>query len=139
MTHEDRTTLKRFKSTGFNLLAKSNTVCTSSALLLMVFVWTTDAWARVVINSPVNGATVTSPVQLTVVTSGSPTSISVYDNNTQIIQGTAVSSIQAFLNLASGSHRIRVIASYQTPDEPNSSQTYLKFPDQPHSAIQRIG
>src|SRR5664279_3890126 len=69
--------------------------------------------ADVMISSPANGATVTSPLQLIATISGAqPRSILVYDDNSPIWQQQGISSIGTSLNLSGGSHTIMVKAVY---------------------------
>ncbi len=70
------------------------------------------AAARVIIGSPSNGATVPSPVQLSASASGSPASMSVYLNNSLVLQNSGVSSVQTALTVGAGNYTIKVIAQY---------------------------
>jgi hypothetical protein len=66
------------------------------------------------ISSPSNGATVSSPIQLTASSSGQPpVSMSVYVNNAAVLQEQSVSSIGTALSLAPGTYTIRVQAQYR--------------------------
>ncbi len=71
-----------------------------------------NAGASVSIQSPANGATVTSPVALSATTSGAtPQSILVYDNGSLILRKYGVSTVTAPLTLTPGSHAITVQAT----------------------------
>jgi hypothetical protein len=78
--------------------------------LVAVFLLTAlDLGAAVTINSPANGAAVSSPVQLTATLSGARSAtILVYDNGSLVLQKYGVSSIAASLTLTGGSHTITV-------------------------------
>jgi hypothetical protein len=77
------------------------------------FLWGTNGLARVIINSPSNGATVSSPVQLSARSSGpQPTSISVYVNNALVTEKNSAFSITTPLILAPGDYTIKVLARY---------------------------
>jgi hypothetical protein len=80
-------------------------------LLALCLVWSVNA--SIVINSPVNGATVTAPVQLHVSISPQAPKVFVYDNNTLILQQQYTPTVTAALNLAAGSHTINVVAKYR--------------------------
>lgn len=73
----------------------------------------TNGLARVLINSPSNGATVSSPVQLSVSSIGpQPTSLLVYVNGNFVLRNRTTSSISTALNLSAGSYTIKVVARY---------------------------
>ena len=75
------------------------------------FVFGLPALAAVVISSPTNGASVSSPVQLTASNQGSQTqSMSVYVNNSQVFQNQGSSSVSTALTLNPGTYTIKVIA-----------------------------
>jgi hypothetical protein len=71
--------------------------------------------ARVLINSPSNGATVTSPVRLSASSSGpQPISMSVYLNNSLVARNQSVSFIRSSLTLDPGNYTIKVVARYNS-------------------------
>ncbi len=71
--------------------------------------------ARVLISSPMNGATLDSPVRVSAYSSGpQPTSMSVYVNNALVLQKWWVSSIRSSLNLNPGAYAIKVVARYNS-------------------------
>ena len=77
--------------------------------------WGTNGSARVVINSPSNGATVSSPVSLSASSSGpQPNSMSVYVDNKLVVQKQAVSSVKTSLALSAGNYTIKVLARYSS-------------------------
>ena len=70
-----------------------------------------QAEARVIINSPSNGATVSSPVLLTASNHGSlPALMAVYVNGSLSLQSQAVSSINTSLTLDAGDYTIKILA-----------------------------
>jgi hypothetical protein len=92
------------------------------------FVVGMQAAATVLISSPSNGATVSSPVQLVASSQGGqPQSMTVYVNNTQILQKRSVSSINTALQLNAGSYTIKVLAQY-TNNRSATATTYVKVP-----------
>ena len=94
-------------------------VCKYTVLATLLFPLLTFAQQRwrntsgsVSIDSPANGATVSSPVALSATTSGAtPSSILVYDNGSLILRKYGVSTITAPLTLTPGSHAITVQAT----------------------------
>ena len=69
--------------------------------------------ARVVINAPSNGATVSSPVNVNASSSGSqPNSMSIYVNSSLVVQKWGVSSIKTSLKLNAGNYTIKAVAQY---------------------------
>jgi hypothetical protein len=80
-------------------------------IVSLCLVWSVNA--NIIINSPSDGATVTSPVELNASISPNPRYVFVYDNNNLILQQQHVSTVTASLNLAPGSHTITVTAKYR--------------------------
>jgi hypothetical protein len=78
----------------------------------LCFLFCGTACANVVIGSPANATTVTSPVELSANISGTPSSVSVYDNNSLVYSASGASLVQTSLDLTSGSHTLQVIAFY---------------------------
>lgn len=77
--------------------------------LLVSFMAGANLRAAVEISSPVNGATLVSPVALSATTSRAvPTEFQVYDNGSLILQQSGVSSITSSLTLTAGAHTITV-------------------------------
>src|ERR1700749_2827537 len=75
--------------------------------------WGVNGSTRVVINSPSNGSTATSPVSLNASNSGpQPNSMSVYVNDTLVLQKQAVSSLRTSLTLNPATYTIKVQARY---------------------------
>jgi hypothetical protein len=70
--------------------------------------------ASVVISSPANGSTVTSPIELSAKISGTlPSSVAVYADNTLLLSPGAVSSVSDSLSLGPGPHTLQVSATYK--------------------------
>jgi hypothetical protein len=114
---------KRSPSAGTvrNKQAKSKKVGRESVKLLqivlfgMCLLWGTNGSARVVINSPANGATIASPVSVTASSSGSqPKSISIYVNNSLVLEKWGVSWIKTSLPLNAGNYSLKVVAKYSS-------------------------
>jgi hypothetical protein len=87
-----------------------------AALLFPLLTFAQPRWraahSTITIQSPANGATVSSPVALSATTSGArPGSILVYDNGSLILRKYNVSSITTPLTLSPGSHAIEVQAT----------------------------
>jgi hypothetical protein len=78
----------------------------------LCFLFAVTACANVVISSPANATTVTSLIELSANISGTPSSVSVYDNNSLIYSADGASSIQTSPDLTSGFQTLQVTAFY---------------------------
>jgi len=99
-----------------SVISVSQYTVLAAALLFPLLTSAQARWRNtngsVSIQSPANGATVSSPVALSATTSGAtPTSILVYDNGSLILRKYSVSTITAPLTLTPGAHAITVQAT----------------------------
>jgi hypothetical protein len=99
--------------------------------LLLIF--GASACASVVINSPTDGDTVDSPVQLNATSTGQrqPAYMRVYDNSALIYQRQGVSQINTSLSLTAGDHVITVSAQYGRSSSSSTSTITVSSPEPP--------
>lgn len=113
MEHEERAGLNALGAKALKLPAKSTTAMIATAFLSLVFFCAANARGQHVgICSPASGTTVSSPFQLQVITTGSPTSITVDENNNLLTQAIGTNSLQSWVNLPTGNYTILATAVY---------------------------
>lgn len=110
-----------------------------TCIVLGVALLGANLWGRVVISAPLDGGTVSAPLQLSAVNQSmqTPSVLSVYDNSVLVFQQKNVSSVQTSLNLTPGSHTIEVLAQFQRG--PNSQATStVTVTSPPSSGAQQV-
>ena len=112
----EQTKMQFYRPRARSVISVSQYTVLAAALLFPLLTSAQARWRNtngsVSIQSPANGATVSSPVALSATTSGAtPTSILVYDNGSLILRKYSVSTITAPLTLTPGAHAITVQAT----------------------------